>query len=81
MIGTLQGILRQLKPGHMVSRQARTAFRLLDQLFAAQAAIDAGSNPNRQLFIESLFAKTQRELGEAWLDDSIQAKRGASLHD
>ena len=76
MIAELQGILRELKPSRLASPQARTAFRLLDELLGTQAAINAGSNPNRQLFMESLFAKIQRELGEVWLDDSIRANRG-----
>ncbi len=81
MIAELQGILRALDPVRLCSPQVRTAFRLLDELLGAQAAINAGSNPNRQLFMESLFAKIQRELGEVWLGDSIQANRGVFIHE
>jgi DNA polymerase-3 subunit delta' len=76
MVAELQAILRELPVDRLTSPYARVAFRLLDELLGAQAAINAGSNPNRQLFMEALLAKVQRKLGEVWLGDSIQSKTG-----
>lgn len=75
MVAELQAILRELSAEQLTTPQARVAFRLLDQLLGAQAAVAAGSNPNRQLFMEALLAKVQRELGEAWLGDNIRAQK------
>lgn len=44
---------------------ARPVFRLLDRLWALQRAADAGSNPNPQLVLESIFIDLQNCLGSA----------------
>lgn len=58
----LQGLLRTLSQPQLTSRQGRAAFLLLDQIVRLQRAVSAGANPNRQLLVEALLAKFQREL-------------------
>lgn len=68
----LQSLLRQLDRDGLVGRQGRGAFSLLDEVVQLQRAINAGANPNRQLLLDALLVKFQRELGEGRRSDSIQ---------
>jgi hypothetical protein len=36
---------------------------VLDEVLTIQRAVAGGANPNRQLLVEALLAKMQRELG------------------
>lgn len=76
LVSALQGELRGLGGEQLASASARAAFRLLDELVGIQRAVNAGSNPNRQLLIETLLAKVQLELGAGGLGDNIPAMQG-----
>lgn len=56
--------LRELSRCQLTSTQGRGAFRLLDEISRLQRAVSAGANPNRQLLVEALLSKFQRELTE-----------------
>ena len=71
MLAELQAMLRMLDQQRLASRQGRAAFSLMDEITRMQRALDAGANPNRQLLVEALLAKYQRELGAGGLGDSI----------
>jgi DNA polymerase-3 subunit delta' len=72
--GELQRLLRNLSAQRLQARGARAAFSLLDEINRLQRAVSAGTNPGRQLLIESLLSKIRRELGAASLGDNIQAE-------
>lgn len=59
----LQRIVSSLPPERLRSTGGRAAFALLDELAGLQAAVAAGSNPNRELLGEAILSKVQRELG------------------
>lgn len=56
--------IRQLDAAGLC-RGGRAAFALLDFLRSQQGAVAGGSNPNRQLFCESLLLRLRGELGAA----------------
>ena len=68
----LQGLLRALDKQGLAGGQGRGAFLLLDEVAQLQRAINAGANPNRQLLLDALLLKCDRELGQGRLGDSIQ---------
>jgi DNA polymerase-3 subunit delta' len=70
----LQSIVRALPREQLVCRQGQGAFILMDEIARLQRAVGAGANPNRQMLLESLLAKCQRELGETGLGDNIQTQ-------
>jgi DNA polymerase-3 subunit delta' len=72
----LQGLLRRAQGQQLTSRQGRAAFVLLDEILRLQRAVSAGANPNRQLIVEALLGKFERELGDGLLGDNIQLLKG-----
>ena len=74
--GELQRLLRNLSAQRLQARGARAAFSLLDEINRLQRAVSAGTNPSRQLLMESLLSKIRRELGGASLGDNIQTELG-----
>lgn len=69
----LQGLLRRAQAKQLTSRQGRAAFTLSDEIVRLQRAVSAGANPNRQLIVEALSGKFERELGDGLLGDNIQS--------
>jgi DNA polymerase-3 subunit delta' len=51
--------------------RGRALFRLLDDIHGLQRAVGAGSNPGRQLLLETTMLKIRRELGDGFLGDNI----------
>ncbi|MCB1676417.1 MAG: hypothetical protein KDI01_09000, partial [Halioglobus sp.] len=72
----LRALLRRLDGADLNGAHGRGLFVLHDELIRLQRAVDAGSNPNRELLLESVLGKYQRELGEAGLGDIIPAPSG-----
>jgi hypothetical protein len=68
----LQSLLRALDKQGLAGDRGRGAFLLLDEVTQLQRAINAGANPNRQLLLDALLLKCQRELGQGRLGVSIQ---------
>jgi DNA polymerase-3 subunit delta' len=68
----LQSLLRALDKQGLAGGRGRGAFLLLDEVTQLQRAINAGANPNRQLLLDALLLKCQRELGQGRLGVSIQ---------
>ncbi len=67
----LQHLARGLPPGDLGSRRGRAVFALLDEVLDLQRAVSAGANPGRQLLVDTLLTKCNRELGAAALGDTI----------
>jgi DNA polymerase-3 subunit delta' len=72
----IQGLLRRSRGPQLSSRQGRAAFVLLDEILRLQRAVSAGANPNRQLMVDALLTKFERELGDGQLGDNIQVLKG-----
>lgn len=72
----LRGLLRNCAGVDLSGYQGRALFVLLDDVMRLQRAVDAGSNPNRQLLLESVLGKYCRVLGAAGLGDTIPAPSG-----
>jgi DNA polymerase-3 subunit delta' len=72
----LQGLLRRSQGQQLTSRQGRAAFVLWDEILRLQRAVSAGANPNRQLIVDALLGKFERELGDGLLGDNIQSLKG-----
>lgn len=70
----IQTLLRGLNSGRLASAQGRAGFLLLDEIRQIQRASNSGSNPNRQLLLDALIAKTQRVLGDGGLSAKIIAQ-------
>lgn len=60
-----------------LAASGRSAFALLDSLRLQQVAVAGGSNPNRQLFTESLLIRLRRELGPAQSNAKMPRNRRA----
>jgi DNA polymerase-3 subunit delta' len=60
---TLQARIRGLDEPALTAPAGRAAFLLLDEIFRIRRAVDGGSNPNRQVLLDALLARMQRELG------------------
>lgn len=67
----IQRRLCGLSSDHLASVQGRRAFTLLDEMAQLRHAVSAGANPNRQLLLDAVLAKIQRELGGGCLGDNI----------
>lgn len=67
----IQRRLRQRTGEQLSSVNGRRAFRLLDELSQLRRAISAGSNPGKQILLDAVLAKLQRELGAGYLGDNI----------
>ena len=74
LAGGIQTQLRALGVASLSSERGRAAFVLLDEISQLQRALNAGSNPNPQLLLETLLTKVQRMLGDGGLDDNIVGK-------
>lgn len=61
----LQRKLRGKNGRQLASTPARRAFRLLDRIGQLRAALEAGSNPNEELMMETLLERFYRDLGAA----------------
>jgi DNA polymerase-3 subunit delta' len=68
----IQRRLCSLSREQLASRQGRGAFSLLDELGQLRRAVSAGANPGKQLLLDAVLAKIQRELGGGCLGDKIQ---------
>lgn len=68
----IQRCLCRLTSAQLASRQGRGAFGILDELSQLRKAVSAGSNPSKQLLLDAVLAKLQRELGGGYLGDKIQ---------
>jgi hypothetical protein len=76
----LQQVLQQLLRGQtgdtLRTEEGRAAFRLDDEITRLRAAVEAGANPNQQLLVESMLARSQRELGGALRSDTMKQQQG-----
>ncbi|MEM8563361.1 MAG: DNA polymerase III subunit delta' [Pseudomonadota bacterium] len=72
VVGGIQAHLRALDSAALSTASARAAFRVMDELYAMQRAIYAGSNPNQPLLIDTLLTKVQGKLGRAGHGDTIE---------
>jgi DNA polymerase-3 subunit delta' len=61
--GELRCLIRGFTPEGLSGARGRAAFGVLDEVLTIQRAVAGGANPNRQLLVEALLAKMQRELG------------------
>jgi DNA polymerase-3 subunit delta' len=59
----LRCLIRGFPPEGLSGARGRAAFGVLDEVLTIQRAVAGGANPNRQLLVEALLAKMQRELG------------------
>jgi DNA polymerase-3 subunit delta' len=78
LAGGIQTQLRALDVARLSSGQGRAAFVLLDEISQLQRALNAGSNPNPQLLLETLLTKVQRMLGDGGLGDNIGGNQGGA---
>jgi len=53
------------------TRRGRAIFTVLDEVLKLQRAVDAGSNPGRQLLLETTLLKIRNELGDRQLGVTI----------
>jgi DNA polymerase-3 subunit delta' len=74
----LQRLLASFSRDRLRTTQARSAFRLLDEVTILQHAVRTGSNPNKQLVVDALLAKFCSKLGADLLGDNIQAQNGGA---
>lgn len=72
----MQTVVRGLSRQHLSSKTGRAGFAMLDEITRLQRAVNAGANPNKQLLLEALLSKLQRELGDGQLGDKIQWPSG-----
>jgi len=65
---SLRSLLRNLSGPALKTGQARCSFELMDEIRQIRRAVEAGSNPNRQLLVDAMLGKVQRVLGrgEPW---------------
>ena len=68
----MQSVLRSLSRQQLSTQTGRAGFVMLDEITRLQRAVNAGANPNKQLLLEALLTKLQRELGDGQLGDNIQ---------
>ena len=68
----MQSVLRSLSRQQLSTKTGRAGFVMLDEITRLQDAVNAGANPNKQLLLEALLSKLQRELGDGQLGDNIQ---------
>lgn len=59
----LQEVIRCLDQQALTGPVGRATFLLLDEITRVRRAVDGGSNPNRQVLLDALLARMQRELG------------------
>ena len=71
LVAGVQTLLQDLHVTQLTSGRARAGFELIDELLQLQRAIHGGSNPNRQVLLDSVLAKLQRVLGDGALGDNI----------
>lgn len=72
----LRHLIRGFSPERLSGPRGRAAFGLLDEVLTIQRAVAGGANPNRQLLVEALLAKMQRELGMGGQGDNMVADGG-----
>ena len=72
----LQHSLRARDRDTLKTSQAQAAFALSDEVARLRAAMEAGSNPNASLLVDSLLARCERDLGGALTDDNMEAHQG-----
>ena len=72
----LQRLLGSLSVGQLRSKQGHLVFKLLDEIVRLRRAVNAGSNPSKDLLVEALLSKIHRHLGADLLGDSIHARTG-----
>ncbi|PLW82133.1 DNA polymerase III subunit delta' [Kineobactrum sediminis] len=70
-----------LQDGATLRNAARPVFGLLDRLCVLQRAADAGSNPNPQLVLESIFIDLQNCLGSATGGATMKPFSGRVIYD
>jgi len=72
----LQYIVSTLPAAQLKTAQVHTIFRLLDEVYVLQRAINAGANPNKSLLLMSILSKYRRLLGTCLLGDNIPTRTG-----
>jgi len=65
MIGQLEHRLREVANDGVQRRATRSMFALLDELRRGQAAVVSGTNPNRDLYMQTTLSRWQSVLGRA----------------
>ena len=63
LIESLQSLVGSLPLTLLKSRSGRAAFAILEEMQRLRRAVSAGSNPGKQLLIETTLLKIRRELG------------------
>ena len=76
LVGDLQQLSGSLPLEQLRTGQGRAIFRVLDEVLQLQRALDAGSNPGRQLLCEATLLKVRRKLGDGQLGDSMSRTKG-----
>ena len=71
LVEGVQAELRVLEAEQLAGPAGRAAFGFLDELLRIQQAVDRGSNPGRQVLLDALLARLQRELGQGSLGAKI----------
>ena len=72
----LQRLVGSFPLAQLQTNRGRNMFRQLDGILQLQQAVSAGANPSKQLVVEALLSKLQRELGTGLLGDNIQMRNG-----
>ncbi len=75
--GHLQLRIQRMDARALASPAGRRTFALLDDLIQLQRVVLSGANPNRQLVIDSLSLRFERELGVGRGGDSINRLQGS----
>ena len=78
LIESLQSLVGSLALAKLKSRPGRAALRILEEMQRVRRAVSAGSNPGKQLLIETTLLKIRRELGGLGHGDIIQLQPGGS---
>ena len=76
LIESLQSLVGTLPLVILKSRSARAAFAILEEMQRMRRAVSAGSNPGKQLLIETTLLKIRRELGGLGHGDTMREQPG-----
>jgi len=76
LIESLQSLVGSLPLAMLKSRSGRAAFAILEEMQRMRRAVSAGSNPGKQLLIETTLLKIRRELGGFGHGDIMHQQSG-----
>lgn len=76
LIESLQSLVGSMPLAVLKSRSGRAALAIIEEMQRMRRAVSAGSNPGKQLLIETTLLKIRRELGGLGHGDIMQRQTG-----